>query len=329
MSTDRIALDRASVRRVDQDGRLHVSVSNISKANVCPYQGREIPGYEALGLDANRTYQLLRPADELAKAATTFNNQPILSVHRPHSAEDHRPELVVGSTGTDSKFSDPYLTTSLVIFDGAAIAGIESGQNRELSCGYYYRADMTPGNYKGTAYDGVMRDIRANHIALVPQGRAGADVMVGDAAHRAPLKFTTYRSCAAMMFAARHGTMFKLMAGDAFSEADHPRDKGRFAVQAAAHTDKAVHHAAQHDYHQTKAQHAGEPSRNNAPGSHGRAANLHGSASYAHGRAAEQYRAGDSREAAIAAGRGAEMSTKAEAASEKLRLPHPPRMKPT
>lgn len=191
MTGERIALDRASVRRVDQDGRLHVSVSNISKSNVCPYRGSEIPDYQSLGLDANRTYQLLRPADELARAAPTFNNQPILSVHRPHSADDHRPELVVGSTGTDTRYADPYLTTSLVIFDGAAIAGIESGESRELSCGYYYRADMTPGTFKGVRYDGVMRDIRANHIALVPEGRAGADVMVGDAR---PRQFAVFRA---------------------------------------------------------------------------------------------------------------------------------------
>ena len=39
---------------------------------------------------------------------------------------------------------------------------------------------MTPGDYQGEPYDGLMRDIVGNHVALVREGRAGADVVVGD-----------------------------------------------------------------------------------------------------------------------------------------------------
>ena len=40
---------------------------------------------------------------------------------------------------------------------------------------------MTPGESPdGEAYDGVMRDIVGNHVALVETGRAGPDVVVGD-----------------------------------------------------------------------------------------------------------------------------------------------------
>ena len=41
---------------------------------------------------------------------------------------------------------------------------------------------MTPGTYEGEPYHGVMRDIVGNHVALVREGRAGSDVVVGDAA---------------------------------------------------------------------------------------------------------------------------------------------------
>ena len=50
-ANDSIAFDRASVRNYDADGRMHVERTPISKANVCEYWGREIPGAEALGLD--------------------------------------------------------------------------------------------------------------------------------------------------------------------------------------------------------------------------------------------------------------------------------------
>lgn len=180
MNPDRFAFDRASVRTVDVDGRLHVEISNISKCAVNPYLGREIPGCTALGLDPMRTYMLLRDPDELQRAAPSFNNIPLLSRHVPVTAERPQKELVVGSTGTDAVFDAPYLKNSLVVWDSVAIAGIESKQQTELSSAYRYEADMTPGTFDGVAYDGVMRNIRGNHVALVEVGRAGPDVVVGD-----------------------------------------------------------------------------------------------------------------------------------------------------
>ncbi|MGZ9981545.1 DUF2213 domain-containing protein [Bordetella bronchiseptica] len=175
-----LAFDRATVRRIDVDGRMHVDISNISKATVNPYRGNEIPDWEALGLDVNRIYFLLRDPRELEKAASTFNNIPLLSKHIPVSAADPQKEFVVGATGSNASYLAPYLKNSLVVWDAVAIALIESDEQKELSSAYRYRADMTPGMYEGAAYDGVMRDIRGNHVALVEVGRAGPDVVVGD-----------------------------------------------------------------------------------------------------------------------------------------------------
>lgn len=175
-----LALDRDSIRRVDQDGHLFVELTPISKANVCPYFGREIPEWQSLGLDPDRTYHLLRDPEELAKGAETFAGKPLLMKHVPVSADDHPKDVVVGAIGNDVRFDAPYVMAPLSIWDGDAIKAIESGAQKQLSSGYRYRADMTPGTYQGTPYDGVMREIVGNHVALVREGRAGADVMVGD-----------------------------------------------------------------------------------------------------------------------------------------------------
>jgi hypothetical protein len=177
-----LAFDRASVRTYDRDGRLHVEITNISKAAVNPYIGREIPDWKALGLDPDRVYKLLRDPDELAKAAPTFNNIPLLSRHVPVTADDHKPDLVIGSTGTDADFDGSHLRNSLVVWARDAIDDIESDVKKELSAAYRYRADMTPGTYEGEPYDGVMRDLVGNHVAIVREGRAGSSVVVGDAA---------------------------------------------------------------------------------------------------------------------------------------------------
>jgi hypothetical protein len=177
--TLKLAFDR-SARSIDVDGRLHVKVSNISKAAVNPYLGREIPGAVALELDPDKIYMLLRDPAELKKAAASFNNIPLLSTHVPVTADDHQPDLVVGSTGTDAEFDGTYLKNSLVVWESIAIAGIDSREQCELSSAYRYTPVMTPGIYGGVAYDGVMTNIIGNHVALVEVGRCGADVVVGD-----------------------------------------------------------------------------------------------------------------------------------------------------
>ncbi|HQS69790.1 MAG TPA: DUF2213 domain-containing protein [Novosphingobium sp.] len=182
MTTILLAMDRATVRRRDVNGYMHVETSNISKANVCPYYGSEIPEWQMLGLEADKLYQLYRCPDELARGAETFNNVPLLSQHVPVIPEDGLPEdLIIGSTGTDAMFDGTYLRNSLVVWSALYQEAIEDGRQRELSCGYRYRADMTAGQSpEGLRYDGVMRDIMGNHVALVIEGRAGPDVVVGD-----------------------------------------------------------------------------------------------------------------------------------------------------
>ena len=179
--TESLAFDRASVRTIDANGRLQISRTNISKANVNAYYGREIPRSEELGLEPNKLYRLWRHPDELRKAAKTFNNIPVLSKHIPDFPTDPPNEFRVGVTHSNAEFDGTYLTVGMSIWDNSAIAGIESGEQRELSASYNYVADMTPGvTPDGEPYDGVMRDIFGNHEALVPDGRAGPDVLVAD-----------------------------------------------------------------------------------------------------------------------------------------------------
>lgn len=172
-----------SVRTVDNNGYLHVSTSNISKATVNPYLGREIPGWEEKGLDPDQIYFGLRDPEELAKAASTFNGLPLLLNHHPIDSTNIPKETIIGSTGTDATFQDPYLVNSMTIYDAAAIKLIEDGEMKELSCAYSYTPDFTAGEYgeDGIKYDFIMRNIRGNHLALVKQGRAGKDVYVKDA----------------------------------------------------------------------------------------------------------------------------------------------------
>ena len=185
MPTMKLAFDR-SARRIDADGRLHVDRSHISKATVNPYYGKEIPGYEALGLQPDTVYRLLRDPVELERGAATFARLPILSEHVPVTVETPRPDLVVGAIGSEVVFAAPYLDADLCVWDATAIAGIETDKVRELSCAYRYVPVMEPGEFEGQPYDGRMTEIQGNHLALVEVGRAGSDVVVAD---RNPFNF--------------------------------------------------------------------------------------------------------------------------------------------
>lgn len=176
-----LAFDKASARRYDEEGRMHVSLTNISKANVCQYIGREIPEWKGLGLDPNKIYLLYRDPEELAKGAPTFNNIQLLHKHIYVDANKPQKEDIVGSIGSDVTFDAPYLKSSLCIWDAEAIALVEAEKLDEISSAYRYDAVMTPGvSPDGEEYDGVMRNIRGNHVSLVEDGRAGSDVIVAD-----------------------------------------------------------------------------------------------------------------------------------------------------
>ncbi len=183
----KLALDRASVRSTDKDGRLHVAETNICKACVSPYRGKEIPGYRELGLDPDRMYNLLRPPEELERAANTSNGVQLLRKHTPVNADDHKPYDVVGALGTTARWEHPFVKNGLTIWPAKDIEGVETKEKTELSPGYHYKPVMESGIYtdedgKNHPYDGKMLDIVFNHVAIVEDGRQGPEVIVGDSA---------------------------------------------------------------------------------------------------------------------------------------------------
>jgi hypothetical protein len=101
------------------------------------------------------------------------------------------------------------------VWDNSAIAGIETEEQEELSSSYQYVADMTPGTTPtGEVYDGIMRDIIGNHVALVETGRAGSDVLVADSLPP-ELKHMSKRKAAVI-----RATLKPLLAADADLEAE-------------------------------------------------------------------------------------------------------------
>jgi hypothetical protein len=175
-----LAFDR---RSIDSDGRMTATNCVLTRANVCPYVGREINEYERLGLDPDRTYQLYRDAAALKAAASSLNGKPLLLEHTPVSAADPKQWLTVG-TVSDCRWEEPdRIVGTVSVWNEDAIRAIESGALKDLSCAYRYKAVMTPGvSPSGEPFDGRMvGPLEWNHLALCDIGRVDG-AMVGDSA---------------------------------------------------------------------------------------------------------------------------------------------------
>jgi uncharacterized protein len=95
-----------------------------------------------------------------------------------HPANGVNPEnwkrLAVGHTG-EARRNDIFVTAPVVVQDADAITRVENKELTELSVGYDIDYDPTPGvTPEGERYDGIQKNIRGNHIALLPPGKARA-----------------------------------------------------------------------------------------------------------------------------------------------------------
>lgn len=121
----------------------------------------------------------LRPPEEVFRddSLDTLKAVPLTLEHpdEPVTSKNVR-DLAVGTIGTDIWPERAYVRGTVVVMDEAAIKAAESGQKKELSCGYNCELEMTAGEWEGQRFDAIQRNIRYNHVALVEAGRAGPDV---------------------------------------------------------------------------------------------------------------------------------------------------------
>jgi len=154
----------------DHDGRLHLSSDTpIFVAGVATHLGSEIPGHRALGLDPERRYRLLRHPDELARAAPTFNMLPVTARPLAVTPDACPPGAIVGMISNRPRWANGAIRNGVSLWTRRAIDAL--ARDHQLSATYRHRVDMTPGEYRGRRYDGVLRDIVANSMSLVRESR--------------------------------------------------------------------------------------------------------------------------------------------------------------
>jgi hypothetical protein len=121
-----------------------------------------------------------RPEEEVAKpeSLASFGMKAVTMGHPPVLLDSGNTNVhQIGHAGSQVRFNDGFVEVALLITDKEAISQIQRGDAQEVSSGYRVDFDPTPGvSPSGESYDGVQRNIRINHIAIVKKGRAGSDV---------------------------------------------------------------------------------------------------------------------------------------------------------
>jgi hypothetical protein len=173
-------------KKIDTAGMWTYEGNPITRAGVFLYSGKAIDGNGSLGLDPQKLYPVLRPYEELLKAAESFNGKPIINDHEMIGTVEEltKPdEKNIGGTIYNvrpSQDQEGLIIADMTIFSDEIQQLVSSGK-RELSCGYWCKYRPEVGTYNGQRYEFVQYDLEGNHIALVDNGRMGSGVRVFDA----------------------------------------------------------------------------------------------------------------------------------------------------
>lgn len=108
------------------------------------------------------------------ESLATLRMKPLTLLHpeevvTPKNAD----KLSVGSIGNDITIDSYRVYGSVSVTKADGIKAVEEKTARGLSCGYKCDIEWTSGTWMGVPFDCIQRNIRYNHVALVPVPRAG------------------------------------------------------------------------------------------------------------------------------------------------------------
>jgi hypothetical protein len=165
----------------------------IARTGSQQYLGREIkknPGYKPeWGIEDDEMVTVYRPIEEVTAPETlaSFEGKSVLDEHPADPqilvdaldeyegvSKGHGQNVRIGEKITEGEFAgETPLLADLHVKHPDLNVKVDSGV-RDVSCGYTFRL----GKDEAGRY--IMTQIRGNHIAIVPKGRAGSDVGIKD-----------------------------------------------------------------------------------------------------------------------------------------------------
>lgn len=169
---DAVRLDLMPIGRVQRldNGFLRVPIT-VTRVGIFVY--RQDDGTE---------WREFRPPEEVFKPESmdSLKGVPVTNEHPSFGLLDseNAAEVMVGFTSDQVERKDDFLTTYMTLTEKTTIEQVESRKKSEISAGYLADIILKKGTWRGERYDAIQTNIRYNHAAVVPKGRAGSDVRI-------------------------------------------------------------------------------------------------------------------------------------------------------
>ena len=149
----------------------------IARTGPMEYTAREL---KLEGVDPDQLVTVNRhPEDVFSPAAlASFEGKPVTDTHPPEDVGPENYAAYERGHAQNVRQSGDFVVADLYIKDPNLISDVRNGVKRQVSCGYNFSRRPDGSAYKQT-------EIRGNHVAVVPQGRAGETVSIKDTATEA------------------------------------------------------------------------------------------------------------------------------------------------
>lgn len=189
--------------------------------------GAQEYGRDEVGLDGDGVVDVYRDAADVFDPVTiaSFEGKIVTDEHPPVMLDETNVMDYIKGTVHNVRrgngYENGYLLADLMVYDPVLNEEIRQGK-REVSCGYYL--DYVEGP-DGRIYQ---KNIRGNHVAIVPKGRAGSRVAIKDSQKPETRKYTGGKNMA------EKKTIWDRLFGSVAKDAD-PEDIVELAKMAAAH----------------------------------------------------------------------------------------------
>lgn len=189
--------------------------------------GAQEYGRDEVGLDGDGVVDVYRDAADVFDPVTiaSFEGKIVTDEHPPVMLDETNVMDYIKGTVHNVRrgngYENGYLLADLMVYDPVLNEEIRQGK-REVSCGYYLDYIEGPD---GRIYQ---KNIRGNHVAIVPKGRAGSRVAIKDSQKLETRKYTGGKNMA------EKKTIWDRLFGSMAKDAD-PEDIAELAKMAAAH----------------------------------------------------------------------------------------------
>src|SRR5690554_5477387 len=183
--------DRVSVGQTKQTGEGYlVATAKVARTGMQEYYAAELGDVAAqAGFKPNDIVRVYRHPDQVFSQDTlnSITRVPVTIDHPQESVNsDNWSQYAVGEVGDAFTKDGEWIVVNPMIKDAKGIEAAKT-THKEISMGY--NANIVKAR-DGIDADFEMTDIRMNHLALVPRGRAGSQARIGDGWGAAPVNDT-------------------------------------------------------------------------------------------------------------------------------------------